>query len=112
MSTTTTLPGIDLAREVLGLDYGEIARAVQADESTLYRWRQGGSPTAVYLNRLERLDDLAREIQRTMRRERIPDWLTRPIPALGNASAKDMILSGRAETVLGMLISLNAGFSV
>lgn len=50
MSTTTTLPGIDLAREVLGLDYGEIARAVQADESTLYRWRQGGSPTSVYLN--------------------------------------------------------------
>lgn len=112
MSTTTTLPGIDLAREVLGLDYGEIARAVQADESTLYRWRQGGSPTAVYLNRLERLDDLAREVQRTMRREKISEWLARPIPALGGATAKDMILSGRAETVLGMLISLNAGFSV
>ena len=87
MTTTTKLPGIELAREVLGLDYGEIASAVQADESTLYRWRQGGSPSAVYLNRLERLDDLAREIQRTMRRERIPDWMTRPIPALGNASA-------------------------
>jgi hypothetical protein len=112
MSTTTTLPGMELAREVLGLDYGEIARAVQADESTRYRWRQGGAPTAVYLNRLQRLDDLAREIQRTMRRERIPEWLMRPIAALGDATAKEMILAGRAETVLGMLISLNAGFSV
>ena len=48
MITPKTLPGIDLAREVLGLDYGEIARAVQADESTLCRWREGGAPTAVY----------------------------------------------------------------
>ena len=112
MSSTTTLPGIDLAREVLGLDYGEIARAVQADESTLYRWRQGSAPTAVYLSRLERLDDLAREIQRTMRPEAIAAWLTRPIQAMGGATAKEVIVAGRAETVLGMLISLNAGFSL
>ena len=42
----------------------------------------------------------------------IQDWLTRPIPALDVATAKGMILSGRAGTVLAMLISLNAGFSV
>jgi hypothetical protein len=112
MSTTTRLPGFELAREVLGLDNGEIARAVQADESTLYRWRQGSAPTAIYMSRLERLDDLAREIQRTMRREAIPAWLDRPIPAVDGRTAREMILAGRSETLLGMLISLNAGFSL
>jgi hypothetical protein len=112
MSTTTTIPGFDLGREVLGLDNGEIARAVQADESTLYRWRQGSAPTAVYLSRLERLDELAREIQRTVRPDAIPAWLDRPIPALAGATAKETILAGRSETLLGMLISLNAGFSL
>jgi hypothetical protein len=112
MSTAIALPGVELARTVLGLDYGEVARAVQADESTLYRWRQGQAPTAVYLSRLERLDDLVREIRRTMRSEAIPGWLERPIPALNGETPKGMILKGRSETVLGMLISLNAGFSV
>lgn len=112
MSTTTELPGVEPARRVLGLDYGEIARAVQADESTLYRWRQGKAPTAIFLSRLERLDDLVREIQRTMRPEAIRDWLDRPIPALDGETPRQMILKGRSETVLGMLISLNAGFSL
>ena len=112
MATATALPGVEVARAVLRLDYGEIARAVQADESTLYRWRQGQVPTAVYLSRLERLDDLVQEIQRTMRPEAIHGWLDRSIPALGGESPRGMILKGRGETVLGMLISLNAGFSL
>jgi len=112
MDTATALPGVELARSVLGLDYGEIARAVQADESTLYRWRQGRTPTAVYLSRLERLDDLVREIQRTMRPEAVRSWLDRSIPALAGETPRGMILRGRSETVLGMLISLNAGFSL
>lgn len=112
MNTTTELPGVELARSVLGLDYGEIAQAVQADESTLYRWRQGKAPTAIYLSRLERLDDLVREIQRTMRPEAIRGWLDRSIPALDGETPRQMILRGRSETVLGMLISLNAGFSL
>lgn len=112
MNTTTELPGVELARSVLGLDYGEVAQAVQADESTLYRWRQGKAPTAVYLSRLERLDDLVREIQRTMRPDAIPGWLDRPVSALDGQTPKQMILKGRSETVLGMLISLNGGFSL
>jgi hypothetical protein len=112
MDTVVALPGVELARVVLGLDYGAIARAVNADESTLYRWRQGQVPTAVYLSRLERLDDLAREIQRTMRPDAIDDWLDRSIPALGGETPRGMILKGRSETVLGMLISLNSGFSL
>jgi hypothetical protein len=110
MSTTTALPGIDLAKRVLGLNYEQIARAVLTDPSTLYRWRQGQSPTAVYLSRLERLDDLAREIQRTMRPEVIPQWLDRPILAFEGRTPREMILDGRSETVLGSLLSLNHGY--
>lgn len=96
----------------MGLDYGEIAQAVHANESTLYRWRHGKAPTAVYLSRLQRLDDLVREIQRTMRPNAIQGWLDRSIPALDGETPRQMILEGRSETVLGMLISLNAGFSL
>lgn len=111
MSTTAALPGVELARQVLGLDYREIAQAVQADESTLYRWRQGQAPTAIYLSRLERLEELVREIQRTMRPEAIRDWLDRPVPALEEHTPRSMVLRGRSETVLGFLFALNAGYS-
>lgn len=111
MGTDPVLPGVELARRVLGLDEGEIARAVQADKSTLSRWREGQAPTAIHLSRLERLDDLVREIQRTIRPEVVQGWLDRPIPALDGETPRSMILKGRSETVFGMLISLNAGFS-
>lgn len=112
MSTSTPLPDVELARTVLGLEYGEIARAVQADESTLDRWRHGHAPAAVYLGRLERLDSLVREVQRTIRPEAVEAWLNRSNPALEGETPRGMILKGRSESVLGMLSSLNAGFSL
>jgi hypothetical protein len=47
-----------------------------------------------------------------MRPEAIEGWLDRSIPALDGETSRGMILKGRSETVLGMLISLNAGFSL
>lgn len=108
--TTDTLPGIETAQQVLGLNLDEVARAVLTDPSTLYRWRRGQMPTAVYLSRLERLDDLAREIQKTMRAETIPAWLDRAIPMFDGRTPRELVLEGRAETVLGALISFNNGF--
>lgn len=111
MSLETTLPGIRVAREFFNLTYTEIAYAVQTNPSTLYRWRQGDTPTAVYLSRLNRLDELAAEIQRTVKKEEIAVWLTRPAPAFDGRTPRDMVLSGRSETVLGALLSLNRGFA-
>ncbi|HEX8831160.1 MAG TPA: hypothetical protein VF705_08355 [Longimicrobium sp.] len=108
--TTDTLPGIQTAQQVLRLNLEEVARAVSTDPSTLYRWRQGQTPTAVYLNRLERLDDLGREIQKTMKPETIPAWLNRAIPMFDGRTPRELILEGRAETVLGALLSFNHGF--
>lgn len=108
---TPTLPGIEAAQRVMRLSMDEVARAVQAEPSTLYRWNKGQTPTAIYLSRLERLDELAREIQNTMRPEVIPDWMQRSIPAFDGRTPRDMILAGRAETVLGLLLTLNYGIT-
>jgi hypothetical protein len=110
MEPAASLPGLDLAQQVLELNLDEIARAVLADPSALYRWRQGQTPTAIYRSRLTRLDELAREIQDTFRPEIIADWLRRPIPAFGGRTPREMILAGRSETVLGALMALNRGF--
>lgn len=111
MSIETRLSGIKAAKDIFNLTYEEIAYAVQTNPSTLYRWRQGHNPTAVYLSRLDRLDDLAAEIQRTVKKEEIADWLARPAPAFDGRTPREMILAGRSETVLGALLSLNRGFA-
>jgi hypothetical protein len=108
---TFTLPGIESAQRVLGFTLDEIAKAVQAEPSTLYRWRQGQTPTAIYMSRLERLEDLVREITNTMREEVIPEWMNRSVPAFEGRTPREMILDGRSETVLGVLLSLNYGLS-
>jgi transcriptional regulator with XRE-family HTH domain len=106
MSTNTDLPGIDEAREVLGLSLEEIARAVQTNPSTLYRWREGETtPNQVSLERLRRLEELAGEIDRALQREQIGYWLDTPASVFGGRSPREMICEGRAETVLGALLS-------
>jgi putative toxin-antitoxin system antitoxin component (TIGR02293 family) len=107
------LPGIDQAREYLGLTLKQIAQAVKADESTLHRWRSGVSPSPVFLARLEALDELAKEMRSTFRsREAAREWLQRPVPALEDRRPLDLILAGKAEVLTGMLYALNSGMSL
>lgn len=112
MRATPALPGVGPSRNVLGLVYGEIARAAQAGESTPYRSRKGQAPTAIYRRWPERLEHPVREIQRTMRPQVIQGWLHRPNPAPEGETPRGMILKGRSETRLGILLSLHAGFSL
>jgi hypothetical protein len=106
MHMKTQLPGIDAGQEVLGLSLEEIARAVRADASTLYRWREGSIPTQAYLDRLTRLQELAEEIGRAFAPYQVPYWLNSPAPTFGGKSPREMIRDGRSETVLGALMSL------
>jgi transcriptional regulator with XRE-family HTH domain len=106
MPTTTDLPGIEAAREVLGLSLEEIARAVQTNPSTLYRWREGEStPNRSSQDRLKRLDELATEIDRALDPEQISYWLDAPASIFEGRSPREMVLEGRVETVLGALLS-------
>jgi transcriptional regulator with XRE-family HTH domain len=107
------LPGIDQARDYLGLTLKQIAQAVKADESTLHRWRSGVTPSPVFLARLEALDDLVKEMRSTFRDIEVArEWLDRRIPALDDLRPLDLILAGKAEVLTGMLYALNSGMSL
>lgn len=106
-----TLPGVESARRVLGLSDRNLARAVGTDEATLGAWLQGSWPTATYLQRLEALDVLVREIEETMPPDVVGDWLHRPLPAHGGATAHMMIVDGRFQPLRGTLVTLNWGLS-
>lgn len=105
MATGTSVSGVEEAREVFGLTYEEIATSIRADAATLYRWREGGTPTLVYRERLERLSELVNSALAHLGREDVQPWLTAPSALFDGRTPKDMILEGRAETVLGALLS-------
>jgi hypothetical protein len=105
MTTGTSLRGVDEAREFFGLTYEEIASSIRADNATLYRWREGATPSPVYQDRLQCLAELVKSALAQIGREHVGPWLSTPSAVFGGRSPKDMILAGRAETVLGTLLS-------
>lgn len=106
MNTRMHLPGLEAAREILGLTFDEVAWAVQVDSSSLYRWRMGDTiPTNAALERLRRLEDLAVQVGEALDRDQIPAWLDAPASIFEGKSALEMIQEGRTETVLGALLS-------
>jgi hypothetical protein len=105
MGTGTSLPGVAEARQVFGLTYEEIATSIRADNATLCRWREGASPSPVHYDRLVCLADLVASAVAHVGGEHVDTWLTSRLAVFGGRSPKDMILAGRAETVLGVLLS-------
>lgn len=106
MATAANLPGIDTARDVLGLSLEEIADAVNSNPSTLYRWRTGeATPNRASVERLNRLEELSAEIRRSLERSQTAFWLDAPVSIFGGLSPREMIRCGRVETVLGALLS-------
>lgn len=65
------LRGIKAAHAVLGLSLAEIAQALQTDEGNLFDWLTGRVPPAIYISRVERLEQLAQEVRHSMPPERI-----------------------------------------
>jgi transcriptional regulator with XRE-family HTH domain len=102
---------IEDAHEQLGLTYRDIADALQAQESTLHRWRRGEViPTAVFLGRLDSLGDLLSELNRTFAdAERAREWLAHPVPALQQRTPREVISAGQMDRITGLLYALNAG---
>lgn len=106
MSTNTKLPGIDAARDTLGLSLEEVADAVRANPSTLYRWRSGdATPNDASIERLRRLEELSDEVRRSLAPAQTALWLNAAASVFGGRSPREMICQGRAETVLGALLS-------
>lgn len=104
MNIATKMPEVDAAREVLGLTLDEVAKSLGVNYSTLYRWRAGGTPNAHLSDRLEQLGELVGEIAQALSREVISEWLETPASAFEGRTPREMVLSGRGETVLGALL--------
>lgn len=107
------LRAIETAHDRLGLSYREIAGSLRADESTVHRWRSGTTqPSAVFLDRLEALEELVEEVCRTFRSPAATrSWLDREVPDLGGRSPRSVIVAGRLERVTRLLLGLNLGMT-
>lgn len=107
------LRAVERAHEYLDLSYREVAELLRADESTLHRWRAGTSePSPVFLDRLESLDELLEELDRTFPApEHVQAWLQREVPELEDRRPADLLSEGRIERVTAVLLALNLGAS-
>lgn len=103
---------VERAHDYLGLSYQKIADTLNADESTLHRWRNGAEPSAVFVARLEALEAFLAELEATFRRPRAArEWLERPIAALKGRRPIEFLESGRIDVLTGVLYTLNAGMT-
>jgi transcriptional regulator with XRE-family HTH domain len=107
------LRAIERAHDSLDLSYREIASALRADESTIHRWRSGATePSPVFLDRLEALEELLDELDRTFRAaDGARAWLDRTVRALDDRRPRDLLLEGRMERVTAVLLALNLGMT-
>ncbi|HEX2202460.1 MAG TPA: antitoxin Xre/MbcA/ParS toxin-binding domain-containing protein [Longimicrobium sp.] len=109
--TTPQIQTIEAARERLGLGYGEIAAAIHTQERTLDQWMKGGAtPPPIFLDRLNGMAKLLRELERTFAdADDARAWLRAPNPSLGQATPRELVAAGEMERVADMLYALNAG---
>lgn len=107
------LKPIEDAHDLLGLTYKQIASALDADESTLHRWRGGeAAPTPVYRGRIEALGEFVAELLGTVSREGARRWLETELPALDGEKPLDLLGRGKIEPLTRVLLQLNLGMSV
>lgn len=113
-TTVDQLHAIDEAHESLGLTFKQIARVLQADESTVQRWRSGiTDPSPIFLNRLESLEELLTELRGTFRDATTArTWLSTRVPAFSDQRPIDLLLGGRIERVTAGLLALNVGMTI
>jgi len=96
---------LDRARTLLALSPTEIAGALQANLSTVHRWRAATShPTGAYADRLRALDGLISVARLSARgTNAIRRWLDTSDPVLDGQTPRMMIRAGRCDFLLGIL---------
>lgn len=82
--------------DLLQIDIKTLAAALGCTPGTLNRWRRRDqAPSAQYVERLELLDALLYQVQRTLpSRQRAREWFDTRVPALGNHTPRDVFLGG------------------
>src|SRR3954454_12167562 len=84
-----------------------IARATGAARSTVRDWlARRSAPTGLRAERVGELAAIVDRLPRVMRTEYIPVWLAKPIEALGDEKAADLIARGEYRRVARIVSEL------
>ena len=87
-------------RETGHLSDRDIARATGAGVSTVGAWlRRTRSPRGEHGERLVELSAIVERLARVIDPEYIPDWLHKPVPALGDEKPTGLLARGEWEPV-------------
>lgn len=85
----------NLRKELLSCTRSVLARLLKVTEMTVFRWEKGTSEpdnvSAEKLNQLATVSKLLLSGPKVIHREKIADWLERPLPALDNFRPIDLI---------------------
>lgn len=110
---TRELASVERLHDDFGFSYGQLAQALNTNETTLHRWRagNGGEPTPVYLKRLAAFDDFLDELDDLFDPARALEWLDQDLRVLKGKSPRAMIVEGNVDRVTGILYTINAGIT-
>lgn len=109
-SKVEALETIERAHERLGLTYQELAQVLDADESSLHRWRRRESqPSPVFARQLRVLGRCLEQLSRAFDSwEAARSWLTSCPERLDGERPADLLLDGQADRVIVELHLMNA----
>ena len=102
---------IEDARETFGLNYGELASALDVDRRTLLRYRKEMStPLPKARGRMERLREISHLLDELFKTpEAGQAWLHGAVPMLRGRRPIDLIRRGELDDVLSVLAGLYSG---
>jgi transcriptional regulator with XRE-family HTH domain len=84
-----------------------IARATGAAPSTVRGWlRRASEPSGARADRVAELAAITERLERVMRPEYIPVWMSKPVEALGNQKPIDLIGRGQYRRVASLISEL------
>ena len=102
---------INWAHSALDLNYGEIGVALQTTERTVRRWRSCQfTPRGPALDRLETLRELRHLLTAVFGTESAAsEWLHSSVPVLRGRTPASLLRSGRIESVIEILATMESG---
>lgn len=84
-----------------------IARATGAAPSTVRGWlRRKSEPSGARAERVAELSSIVERLERVMRSEYIPVWMSKPIEALGDEKPVELIRRGQYRRVAALISEL------
>lgn len=96
-------------RDIAGLDAKDIARATNADVSTVRSWIRGDrDPSGERAERLAELSALVERLAQVVDRAYIRVWMRKPIPRLNDDKPLDVIAHGEYRRVSRVIASLES----